>query len=520
MRESARRWVGPVPVPPREDARPSPSTPKLGCYYCFGCGAKGDVITFVREIEHLDFVEAVEKLAARAGITLRYDDTRPPAVTTSSRTRIHETLERAVAWYHQRLLDSPGRGRSPRATSGVERGYDGEVVRRYRLGWAPEGWDDLVRALGAARGRCSATPVWLRSTESGRLQRFLPRPAALSHLRCRRHGRSGSVAGSCPVASGPKYKNTAETAVYDKSRVLYGLNWAKKAVVDAGRGRRVRGLHRRHRPARRPASARRWRPAARPWPTATSGCSPTSPAGSCSPTTPTAPARRRPSGSTSGSGASRSTSRWPPCRPAADPADLARQRSRRPAPGRRRGPALPGLPARTGSWPGPICVHPKGRARAAAEAMAVVAEHPNELVRDQYLMQVADRCRVDPDRLRAGELGRAGRAGRRSARDRSRRRRPARARPAARSARGAGRRPPVDRRRAGGPAAGRPPARDGGRPAGGGRCSPTSCTGSAFRGPVRGRPPCTRRSRRPIRRPPTCCRAWPSRTATRMPTTS
>ena len=90
-----------VPVPHREEPSFSVNA-ELGFYYCFGCGAKGDVITFVREIEHLDFVEAVEKLAARAGITLRYDDQADRAATTSAGRTIHETLEQAIAWYHER----------------------------------------------------------------------------------------------------------------------------------------------------------------------------------------------------------------------------------------------------------------------------------------------------------------------------------------------------------------------------------------------------------------------------------
>ncbi len=88
---------------------------ELGFYYCFGCGAKGDVITFVREMEHLDFVEAVEKLAARAGITLRYDN-QAASQDHQRRSRIHETLEQAIAWYHQRLLVRPGRGARPGPT--------------------------------------------------------------------------------------------------------------------------------------------------------------------------------------------------------------------------------------------------------------------------------------------------------------------------------------------------------------------------------------------------------------------
>jgi DNA primase len=148
LRRVGTRWVGLCPFHTERTASFSLNA-ELGFYYCFGCGAKGDVITFVREMEHLDFVEAVEKLAARAGITLRYDS-GAAAHDHQRRSRIHETLDQAIAWYHQRLLLAPDAARA-RSYLRRERGYDGTVVRRYLLGWAPEGWDELIRSLGVPR---------------------------------------------------------------------------------------------------------------------------------------------------------------------------------------------------------------------------------------------------------------------------------------------------------------------------------------------------------------------------------
>src|SRR5438128_6284629 len=80
-----------------------------GLYYCFGCQAKGDVITFVREVEHLEFAEAVERLAGRAGLPLHYDDASPVASAQRQRlATLRAALARAVDWYHDRLLASPG----------------------------------------------------------------------------------------------------------------------------------------------------------------------------------------------------------------------------------------------------------------------------------------------------------------------------------------------------------------------------------------------------------------------------
>src|ERR1700678_1627248 len=149
LRRVGTKWSGLCPF--HTEKSPSFSlNAELGFYYCFGCGAKGDVITFLREIEHLDFVESVEKLAARAGVALRYDD-QATGRDHQRRSRIHETLELAIAWYHSRLVDADDAA-AARGYLRRERGYDREVVVQYRLGWAPEGWDQLVRSLGVPPG--------------------------------------------------------------------------------------------------------------------------------------------------------------------------------------------------------------------------------------------------------------------------------------------------------------------------------------------------------------------------------
>src|SRR5436309_8923548 len=143
LKRAGRRWQGLCPF--HAEKTPSFSiNAEEGLYYCFGCGAGGDVIKFVREVEHLDFAEAVERLAARAGITIRYDTA---AITEDRRRRgrLVEVMEKAVEWYHQRLL--AGSDAAPARAYLRSRGYDGEVVRRYRLGWAPDDWDELCRAF-------------------------------------------------------------------------------------------------------------------------------------------------------------------------------------------------------------------------------------------------------------------------------------------------------------------------------------------------------------------------------------
>jgi DNA primase len=126
--------------------------PEKGLYYCFGCQAKGDVIRFVMELDHLDFAAAVERLATKAGITIRYDN-ESTGRDRKRREQLRDTMENAVEWYHQQLLSSPGGGAARHYLK--SRGYDGEAVRAFKLGWAPDGWDVLnktnpLRLVGAS----------------------------------------------------------------------------------------------------------------------------------------------------------------------------------------------------------------------------------------------------------------------------------------------------------------------------------------------------------------------------------
>jgi DNA primase len=227
LKRAGRRWQGLCPF----HAEKSPSfsiNAEEGLYYCFGCGKGGDVITFVREVEHLEFAEAVERLAARSGIQIRYD-TAAVSEERQRRARLVAAMTQAVDWYHERLLsgdDAKGARNYLRS-----RGYDGEVVRSYRIGWAPDGWDELSQAL-----RLPADVA--RDTGLGFLNK---RDRVQDFFRSRVLFPIFDVRGD-PVAfggrrmeggEGPKYRNSPETPLYSKSRVLYGLNWAKAAVVDA-----------------------------------------------------------------------------------------------------------------------------------------------------------------------------------------------------------------------------------------------------------------------------------------------
>ena len=387
-------WTGLCPFHSEKSGSLSVSGDK-GVYYCFGCGAKGDVITFVREIEHLDFVGAVEVLAAKAGITLRYSD-RDEGEGRKQRARLIDAMGKAVEWYHQRLLSAPDAARARGYLR--ERGLDGDKVRAYQIGWAPEGWDSLAKALklpaevltGAGLGFINSRG---RQTDAFRGRILFPifdpsgDPVAFG----------GRI---MPGADGPKYKNSSETQIYAKSKVLYGLNWAKGAIVaadeaivcegytdvigfaDAGLGRAV----------------------------ATCGTALTEDHFR----TLKSFAHRVVlafDADAAGQNAAARFYEWERAYeidvavaalpPGVDPADLARSDPE----------ALVAAVAQATPFLGfrlnrvldqASLDTPEGRARAAEAAVGVIGEHPNQLVRDQYLMQVASRCRIPIEQLRSG----------------------------------------------------------------------------------------------------------------------
>ena len=226
LKRVGRRFVGLCPF----HAENSPSfsvNPELSLYYCFGCQESGDAITFVRKLDGLDFPEAVERLAARAGITLRYDSAAV-SKDRERKTRLTEAVAAAIDYYHAILLEQPAGGRARGYLR--SRGFDGDAARRFVLGWSPDGYDALTRHLYDLKfSRQDIEAAGLAFVNrSNRLQ-----DSFRSRLMFPIYDRAGApvgFGGRSLTAEGPKYKNTAETALYHKSRLLYGLNWAKAEI--------------------------------------------------------------------------------------------------------------------------------------------------------------------------------------------------------------------------------------------------------------------------------------------------
>jgi DNA primase len=228
LRRVGRRWVGLCPFHAEKSGSFNVNE-ELGFYKCFGCGASGDVITFVREIEHTDFVGAVEWLAGKAGIQLRYTS-GGEGRDRQRRKGLVEGMARAVEWYHERLLAAPD-GRAARDYL-RSRGINGDVARQFQLGWAPDDWDALARGVGLTDDVLRDTGLAFVN-KANRLQDAF-RARVLFPI-FNEGGDAVAFGGRVlPGSSDPaKYKNSPETAIYQKSKVLYGLNWAKSDVVAA-----------------------------------------------------------------------------------------------------------------------------------------------------------------------------------------------------------------------------------------------------------------------------------------------
>ena len=185
-----------VPVPRREDARRSTSARRPGRYKCFGCDKSGDVFTFVQEHEHVDFVGAVEYLAAKAGMQLTYTSTGQSR-ERARRKQLVEAMATAVEWYHQRLLEDPAAraARDYLRVAGPERRRRPDV--QARLG---------ARRLGrpgarspASTASCCGPPAWRSPTAATGMQDALPGRACCSRSSPTPARRWRSAGGSCPA---------------------------------------------------------------------------------------------------------------------------------------------------------------------------------------------------------------------------------------------------------------------------------------------------------------------------------
>ena len=205
--------------------------PQVGRYNCFGCGEDGDVIAFVQKQDHSSFQEAVEKLAARIGYELRYEDggTGPNREEVGRRQRLLDAHKIADEFFQSQLL-TPGAAEARTFLHG--RGFDRAAAEQFGVGYAPQGWDALLKHL---RGR-GFTDAELKLTgmfsegNRGIYDRF--RGRLIWPIRDIAGDTIGFGARKLyEDDQGPKYLNTPETTLYKKSQVLYGIDLAKRNIA-------------------------------------------------------------------------------------------------------------------------------------------------------------------------------------------------------------------------------------------------------------------------------------------------
>ncbi|MBC7291430.1 MAG: DNA primase [Actinotalea sp.] len=205
--------------------------PQVGYWHCFGCGEGGDVISFLQKIDGLGFTEAVEHLAGRVGVQLRYEEGGAvrPGEEPGRRQRLLEAHRHAAAYYAEQLL-------TPAAAVGrqflAERGFDRAAAEQFGVGFAPQGWDHLLRHLrakGFTEAELTASGLMSQGNR-GQYDRF--RGRLVWPIR----DVTGDVVGFgarrlLEDDQGPKYLNSPETALYRKAQVLYGIDLAKREIA-------------------------------------------------------------------------------------------------------------------------------------------------------------------------------------------------------------------------------------------------------------------------------------------------
>ena len=209
--------------------------PSVGRYHCFGCGEGGDVIAFVQKVDGLGFAEAVEFLADRAGVQLRYEDSRSgasvsvPREEPGRRQRLVDANRVAAEFYQAQLF-------GPDAAAGrkflAERSFDRSDAERFGVGYAPTGWETLARHL-QSKGYTQAELLAAGLVKQGQRGVY---DAFRGRLIWPIRDTTGTVIGFgarklYDEDNGPKFLNTPETSLYKKSQVLYGIDLAKKAIA-------------------------------------------------------------------------------------------------------------------------------------------------------------------------------------------------------------------------------------------------------------------------------------------------
>ncbi|TAL87716.1 MAG: DNA primase [Rhodanobacter sp.] len=223
LKKAGREWTACCPF---HDER-TPSfyvSPAKQFFHCFGCGVSGSAIKFLMDFDRLEFPDAVEELAQTAGLTVPREG-NGEAVPREDKTDLYALLEAAASWYEGEL---PGHAEVQAYCS--KRGLDAETIKRFRLGWAPAGYDGVIKSLGNSPRRMDllAEAGMVASNDKGsKYDRFRER---LMFPILDRRGRVIAFGGRVLQADqAPKYLNSPETPLFHKGRELFALWQVKQA---------------------------------------------------------------------------------------------------------------------------------------------------------------------------------------------------------------------------------------------------------------------------------------------------
>lgn len=201
-------------------------------WHCFGCGEGGDIFSFIQKIENIEFPEALKILAKKAGIILKHQDPK----ITNQKTKLLDILDTAAKFYHYNLLNSPEAAEA-REYLFKKRGLSEETVEKFFLGFAPNSWEALLKFLHGKN--FTEKDIFLaglavkKERGLGFYDRFRARIMfPIFDVHDRVVGFTGRLMPHVENRedAGGKYVNTPQTLVYDKSRVIYGLNFAKQEI--------------------------------------------------------------------------------------------------------------------------------------------------------------------------------------------------------------------------------------------------------------------------------------------------
>ncbi len=199
--------------------------PETSSFYCFGCGAGGDVVSFIRSIENLDYLDAVKLLADRAGIKMPEDNFND--TVSELRRNVYSANREAARFFHKMLFSPQGK---PQLDYLLRRGLSVETIKHFGLGAAPDDWHALesyLREKGFKRSELVAANLVRVSEKDGKKYYYDAFRAKVMFPVIDLRGNVVAFGGRVLDNSKPKYINTSDTLVYKKSNELFALNFAK-----------------------------------------------------------------------------------------------------------------------------------------------------------------------------------------------------------------------------------------------------------------------------------------------------